>query len=201
MERKSYAVSDQTKQQLAAALRERMAHKPLDKITVSELTEACGIRRQTFYYHFEDICDLLRWMLESDAAALLRQHAGAVLWQDGLLQLFAYLQDNRAVCRCALHSTGRDHLHRFLESDVYAVIYRTIEQMAETVLEDKAQAHRQDVALLTHFYVISTVAVLESWLNGELDRTPEQLVDFAETMLDAHARGLKEQIQEKGQCL
>lgn len=84
-EDKNLSVSEQTKQQLARALKTLMAQKALDKITISELTGLCGIRRQSLYYHFEDIYDLLRWMFQSEAICLLRQQEGALLWKEGLL--------------------------------------------------------------------------------------------------------------------
>lgn len=84
-EDKNLSVSEQTKQQLARALKTLMAQKALDKITISELTGLCGIRRQSFYYHFEDIYDLLRWMFQSETISLLRQQEGALLWKEGLL--------------------------------------------------------------------------------------------------------------------
>ena len=52
MERRTNAASDQTKYALAVALKELMAQKPIDKITIHDLTERCGIGRQNFYYHF-----------------------------------------------------------------------------------------------------------------------------------------------------
>ena len=45
MERKPNAASDQTKHALAQALKELMAQKPIEKITIHDLTERCGIRR------------------------------------------------------------------------------------------------------------------------------------------------------------
>ena len=81
MNQKNVSVSEQTKRELAAALKEAMAQKPLDKITISELTSACSIRRQSFYYHFEDIYDLLRWMFEKEAISLLRHQEGSLLWK------------------------------------------------------------------------------------------------------------------------
>lgn len=60
MREKNSSVSEQTKQQLASALKTLMAQKPMDKITIADLTGICRIRRQSFYYHFEDIYDLLR---------------------------------------------------------------------------------------------------------------------------------------------
>ncbi len=53
-----------TKKALAASLKRCMEKKPLSKITVSELIADCGVNRKTFYYHFEDIYGLLKWMLE-----------------------------------------------------------------------------------------------------------------------------------------
>lgn len=103
MERKPNAASDQTKHALAEALKTLMAQKPFDKITIRDISELAGIRRQNFYYHFEDVYDLMRWMFEEEAISLLRRHEGTLLWQDGFLQLFRYLDENRAIClRAAL---------------------------------------------------------------------------------------------------
>ena len=52
-----------TKLALANALKAQLQKKFLDDITVKELVEACEINRQTFYYHFQDIYDLLHWLL------------------------------------------------------------------------------------------------------------------------------------------
>ena len=52
-------MSQITKQALGDALRHFLAQKPLNKITISDLTDHCGISRMTFYYHFEDIYDLV----------------------------------------------------------------------------------------------------------------------------------------------
>ena len=101
-----YPTSETTKQELSAALKTLMSQKPLEKISIREITDLCGLRRETFYYHFADIYDLVKWMFEEEAIVLLRQHEGVQLWQEGLLQLFHYIQDNRAFCLCALRSIG-----------------------------------------------------------------------------------------------
>ena len=51
-----------TEQLIAEALKELMSNESFDRITVQELSYACGIKRQTFYYHFRDIYDLLTWI-------------------------------------------------------------------------------------------------------------------------------------------
>ena len=48
-----------TKYALEASLKHLLAQKPLNKITINDITEDCGINRMTFYYHFKDIYDLV----------------------------------------------------------------------------------------------------------------------------------------------
>lgn len=162
MGKKSNIASDQTKYALAAALKELMAQKPIDRITIHDLTERCGIRRQTFYYHFEDVYELLRWMFQAEAVALLKQHEGMLLWQEGLLQLFHYIEDNRAVCLCALRSVGREHLKRFFEADIYVIIHHAVEQISQEVGTLLGGVSEDDAALKTHVYVVSVTGVIES---------------------------------------
>ena len=197
MERKPSMAADRTKYALAAALKKLMAQKPIDKISIHDLTESCGIRRQTFYYHFEDVYDLLRWMFQEEAVALLKQHEGTLLWQEGLLQLFHYIEDNRAVCLCALKSVGREHLKRFFQADIHAVIHCTVEQISQEVGALLGDISEDDIALMTHVYVVAVAGVVESWLLGEIDRTPEQMVAFADQVFQDHIRGAQMRWREQ----
>ena len=63
-----------TKKALAASLKKFMKQKPLSKITVSQLISDCNVNRKTFYYHFEDIYDLLKWTLEEEAIEVVKQY-------------------------------------------------------------------------------------------------------------------------------
>lgn len=180
---------------MAAALKELMAQKPVEKISIQEITVRCGMKRQNFYYHFEDIYDLMRWMFQEEAVSLLQKREGALLWQEGILQLFQYLEENRAVCLCALRSLGRDDIKRFFETDVRAVIGRTIVQMAEKLGGVEGNIPAAWPELLTHFYVISLVGMMESWLLGEIGQSPQELIDFFDAVLTdfmlAHRFGLE----------
>lgn len=190
MEKKSYAASEQTKRAMAEALKTLMAQKPLEKITIQELMEHCGMKRQNFYYHFEDIYDLLNWLLQQEAVSLLEQREGALL-------LFRYLQENRAVCLCALKSLGRSYVKRFFRENIYSIIYRTVARLEDAISDGNGPA--DDVEMLTKFYVIALAGTVESWLYGEFDQTPEEMVDFCDVMLKDHIRGARLRIQEEKQ--
>ena len=53
--------------------------------------------------------------------------------------------------------------------------------------------------MLTKFYVISLAGTVESWLYGEFDQTPEEMVVFCDVMLKDHIRGARLRIQEEKQ--
>lgn len=170
--------AESTKQLLTASLKRLMARKPLDKITIREITDGCGVNRQTFYYHFQDIYDLVRWMYRQEAVTLLDRREGVLIWQDGLLQLFRYLEENREPCLCALHSLGHEHLRKFFREEIYDIIYRSMEQLAA----DNRIGEREK-GIMTQFYVSALAGAVESWLLGDLSCTPEELVAAADRII------------------
>ena len=137
----------------------------------------------------------MQYMFQEEAVSLLEQHEGTLLWQEGLLQLFRYLEKNRTVCLCALRSVGRDHLRRFFQTDIYAIIHRTVEQVGAEIGADLGGDAQPDIDLVTHFYVVALSGMVESWLLEEIDRTPEQLIAFADQMLQDHISGAKKRLK------
>ena len=81
-------MSSSTKEALAAALKKMMAVKPIDKITVKDLVEICGVNRQTFYYHFDDVYDLLEWVFEADAEKNLPHEVKYERWREDVSMFF-----------------------------------------------------------------------------------------------------------------
>ena len=62
-----------TKNALEESLKKFLLQKPLDKITISDLTTDCGISRMAFYYHFKDIYDLVEWSCIEALLGLCRE--------------------------------------------------------------------------------------------------------------------------------
>lgn len=66
-------MSQITKRALEQSLKNLSLKKPLNKITINDITEDCGISRRTFYYHFQDIYDLVEWCCREDARKALEE--------------------------------------------------------------------------------------------------------------------------------
>ncbi len=185
---KEYKSSAATRRAISEALKALMLQKPLDKITIGEIMDACGMRRQHFYYYFTDIYDLLRWTFEEEALQLRREQSGDLPWQEGLLQLFHYIADHRAICLCALDSLGREYLKQLFETDISGIVRRTVDRLArENGFPENAAM--EDTAV--RFLSLALAGVMESWLRGELTQTPEELIGIFSTIFQDYIRGVK----------
>ena len=184
---KEYKSSAATRRAISEALKALMLQKPLVKITIGEIMDTCGMRRQHFYYYFTDIYDLLRWTFEEEALQLRREQSGDLPWQEGLLQLFHYIADHRAICLCALDSLGREYLKQLFETDISGIVRRTVDRLArENGFPENAAMEDTAVRFLT----LALAGVMESWLRGELTQTPEELIGIFSTIFQDYIRGV-----------
>lgn len=114
--------SFQTKMMLCTSLKELMKHKAFSKITVSELIKECNLNRKTFYYHFEDIYGLLKWMLEQEAFEVVKQFDLLTDFRDAFNFIFDYIEKNTYFLNSIYDSVGRDELKRFFYKDFIGII-------------------------------------------------------------------------------
>lgn len=116
----------QTKQELSAALKRLMESKPVNRITIRELVESCGVNRKTFYYHFEDIYALLKWTLEQEALLLFDKYDLVHDNSKALEFVLDYVGENLAMLQNIVRSIGRSELGRFFFKDIYQPVYKLV---------------------------------------------------------------------------
>ena len=102
-----------TKEALASALRQMMTVKPIDKVTVKDIVEICGVNRQTFYYHFDDVDDLLEWVFEQDSDRVFPREVVYNHWMEDMMGYFDYLVSNSAFTLNVYNSNSRLYMLRY----------------------------------------------------------------------------------------
>ena len=149
-----------TKQALEASLKRMLLEKPLDKITIRDLTEDCGISRMAFYYHFKDIYDLVEWVCVEDAAQALQGKKTYDTWQEGLTQIFEAVLDNKPFLLNAYRCISREQMERFLFRLTYGLIRGVVEEKSQGVA-----IQEEDKAFIAEFYKYSFVGILLDWIR------------------------------------
>lgn len=162
-----------TKQKLAMSLKKFMRKKAFEKIKVSDLLVDCNMTRPTFYYHFQDIYDLMEWMFETEAIELLKKSADLMTWDDGMLMLMYYVKENDKVCLCAYNSLGRKTLERIFFKDTRAVMENFID-----ILLKEIPAKPEHIEFITNFYTMAFVSCLVKWMSDGIKQTPEQMIEL-----------------------
>ncbi len=162
-------LSLKTKKSLSAALKQALEKKPLSKVTVSELIAACNINRKTFYYHFQDIYDLMRWTLEEEAIAVVKNYDIMMNTDEVFHFIMDYVEQNRHIIHCAYDAMGYEGLRHFFQTDVYGVLYNVIGSCAEN-LSLAPDPSFQD--FLANFYTEAAAGILIDWIKNRvtLDR-------------------------------
>ena len=100
--------NNSTKLALETSLKNLLLKKPVDKITITDLTNDCGITRMAFYYHFKDIYDLVEWSCYEDASRALQGKKTYETWQEGLMQIFEAVMENKPFIMNVYHALSRE---------------------------------------------------------------------------------------------
>ena len=118
----------QVKPMIAEAFIRLSKQKNIDKITVKDLVEACGISRQTFYYHFQDILEVIEWSLDQAFSHLLEQSLAADDPETVLRGFLETSEESAELLQKLLHSQKREQVERLLVRSVRTYLKEVIER-------------------------------------------------------------------------
>ena len=166
-------MSQMTKRALVASLKELMAEKPLDKITVTDLTEHCGVNRMTFYYHFKDIYDLVEWACVEEATRALAGKKTYDTWQQGFLQILQSLQKDKVFYINVYHSISREYIEQYLYKLTYDLMIGVVEvlKVSQQIIEANRTASPNAAfgiyltVFVLYFFACWPISLLASYLE------------------------------------
>ena len=104
------SVPERMKQMIADTYAALLEKKPLDKITVKELVGACQISRQTFYYHFSDVLEVLTWRLSQSVQQAVARSLEADTPEAAMEELLRMALRDRPMIRRIFQSQRRDQI-------------------------------------------------------------------------------------------
>ena len=171
-------MSELTKRALEQSLKNLLLQKPLNKITISDIADDCGINRMTFYYHFKDIYDLVEWSCQEDAAKALAGKKTYETWQQGFEQIFEAVLANKPFIMNVYHSVSREQVENYL----YKVTY----DLLEGVVEEQAQGmsvRQEDKAFIATLYKYMFVGLMLDWIKSDMKGDPALIVERLEQVI------------------
>ena len=171
-------MSNTTKQALELSLKRMLLKKPLDKITIRDITEDCGISRMAFYYHFKDIYDLVEWACIADASLALQGKKTYDTWKEGLLQIFEAVLENKPFILNAYRCISRERMERFLFQLTYGLIRCVVVEQSRGV-----EISEQDKIFIAEFYKYSFVGIMLDWIRQGMTGDYREIVEKISTTM------------------
>ena len=164
-----------TKKTFAASLKKHMEKKTLSKITVSEIIADCKVNRKTFYYHFEDVYALLKWMLEQEAIKIVKQFDLMVDYEEAILFVMDYVAENKHILNCAYDSMGRDELKRFFFADFIGIMHSLIDNIERSAGKNIDADYKEFICF---FYTEALAATLINWFRDKSEGDREKTINY-----------------------
>lgn len=154
-----------TKRALRQTILTLLSQLPLDQITVKMIVDACGISRNTFYYHYEDIPALVEDALDAEFS-----HETGECQERQLHRLLASIADHPAVFRHIDGSQSREILHRRLQSHLETCVRQALQEDGAGALPPVQQE------TMAVFFATGIWGLLRAWLVRGAQEPPEEVL-------------------------
>ena len=161
-----------TKNALEASLKKLLLHKPIDKITINDLTADCGISRMSFYYHFKDIYDLVEWVCVEDGKRALQGKKTYDTWQEGMCQIFEAVLENKPFIQNVYRSVSREKIENYLYKLTYSMIADVVEEKCVGI-----ELRAEDKTFIAEFYKYGFVGIMLDWIDRGMKDDYKEIAD------------------------
>ena len=167
-------MANTTKLALEAALKKELLTKSLDKITINELAEDCGISRMAFYYHFKDIPDVVEFILKKKWDEILEHPQDRASILECMEEMADLVRNNRKVMLNVYRSVKKDTFLFYMNEISNYIIMEYFRKNA-----DQFDLDEGEIRILIQYYKCLFMGFLMEWLDNNLKS------DFGEEMRQA----------------
>lgn len=162
---------EKTKYRLAQSMKECMKTTSVANITVKQITENCGVTRQTFYRNFMDKFDLINWYFDKLLLKSFEHMGMGKTVYEALVKKFTYIQEEQAFFVAAFRYDSQNSLREH-DFELILAFYEDL------IHEKTGKAPVGNIHYLLEMYCQSSIYMTIRWVMGELVCMPEELAEI-----------------------
>lgn len=181
-----------TRQAIMYSMLKLLQEKSIDKITVKDICEMCEINRNTFYYYYSDIYQVLEELLRTETEKSLKEkQENHSFYEDCLKKYHLILEYKKAVYHL-YNSKNRDLILKYL----YAITENYMEKYVLKEVEGK-KLSAEDIQFIVDFYSNSMIGSILRWMQRGMMEKQEKLIYRLSVSYQATIKALIAQIEEE----
>ncbi len=164
-----------TKTQLANAFKKLAKEKSISKITVKDIITECNVNRKTFYYHFEDICDLFKWIHEEGAFSYVNKVDLISDHEEVIQFVIDYLNANKKLLNSAYDAFSQEGLKRIFHGDFLHITKKLVDSVESNL---KITVNSEFKSFVVKFYVDAIASFTVTWFRSNETYNDEVVVHY-----------------------
>lgn len=165
---------------LAESFKELVRHRPVDKITIKEITDGAGVIRPTFYNHFKDKYELLEWIIKAELLAPVKPLIASRMIKEALTFLFRNIEREKSFYSQLVRLEGQNSFESIVQNCIKEILL-------EIIPKDRMPAAPKYEWLtpdrVATFYAQNMCYVAITWIKGNYQVSSEDLADIYEYMM------------------
>ena len=174
-----------TKQKLQEALLTLLRIKPINEITVRELTDLTDMNRGTFYFHYTDIYDMLQEMedafFQDFRVTLNKSFSLYTSAHPYLSSIFSFLGENRNFCQIMLGPNG--------DMQFVARVKKLLDEQCSYIWRTATtDADPARFEMYNAFIINGCIGIFQHWLDKPESSSPEEIAELAAKIILASVR-------------
>ncbi len=150
-----------TKDAIKQSFLKLLNSKPIDKITVKEIVQDCGINRNSFYYHFADIPSLMEEIFNDQADEFVSRSFSYENLYDSIMAAIAFSLENKTAILHVFNSPNRQFLDRYLNR----VARRTVTGFFDNYTKGVKNISEEDREAIVMYYKSLLIGFVFDWIN------------------------------------
>lgn len=155
--------------------------KKLDKITVTELAQKCQIERKTFYYHYENLEQLIKEIFESELDVIIEEFNENLSWEDSFILAATFILENKRAIRHIYFSDYKANVEKYVYSMAGEVIIKYVKHISK-----ETRAKDIDINLISYFYQCALSSALIQWIATNMKTDPVVITKRIGKLMDGN---------------
>ena len=172
-----------TKKAIMQCFIQMLNESPMDKISVVDIAERCGINRNTFYYYYCDIYALVKELFTIEAQRIAEKELSCATWQEVCLEALEFVRENRRAVYHLFHSNHRDLLEEYLYDVAHLEMVNFVCREAEGM-----PVKEEDINSLALFYTSALVGLVTRWMLEGMKADVESILDNIGRLITGNLR-------------
>ena len=155
--------------------------KNLHHITVTELAKQCNIERKTFYYHYENLLQLIKDIFDDELSRVISEFNDTLSWEESFILAANFILDNPHFIKTIYAYDYKADLDKYIFSISGEVMNKYVRQIAKMT-----NAQETDIKLIAYFYQCALSSALVQWVATDMKIDPKIMTRRIGELMDGN---------------